>query len=1785
MESPYTKVTEQYTIGEILKLMNPVIREWFSTRFTSLTEPQSFAIVPIHEGRNVIVSSPTGSGKTMTAFLSIINELMNLEEEGRLEDRIYAVYVSPLRALANDIDKNLRLPLHEISELQKSKGLKPTNIRVAVRSGDTSSYERQKMVRKPPHIFITTPESLALTISSPVFRTKFSGVRWLILDELHEICDSKRGEFLSLTVERLAEYSGDHFSRIGLSATMAPIEEMAAFLGGYDSSGKPRPVSIVEVTGSKEIDLAVICPVRDLNAVPADIANAKMYDELVKLVESHRTTLIFTNTRSATESVAYKLKERGLLGVEAHHGSLSKTTRKDVEDQLKNGELKCVISSTSLELGIDIGYIDLVCQIGSPKSVAKGLQRIGRSGHSVGKTSKGRLLVFDRDDLVECAVLTRSALQNRIDRVDIPKNSLDVLAQSIVGMSLEKKWKVDEAFSVIRRSYCYHELKKEDFISVLNYLGSKGSFENVYSKIWYDENEGTFGKKRSARMIYFLNIGTIAEETSYDVVTERGMHIGQLSDKFVERLSSGDIFVLGGKTYEFVRAKGMTIVVRDAKGKRPTVPSWTGEMLPRSFDLSEDVGRFREMMEEMLEKPEKEVIELLVSQYNVDRWAAKSILNYMKEQKSIAGMIPGNRRLLIEGIVKDKEKRYIVFHYPFGRRTNDALSRAYAQAISERYKCNTSVSVSDDNFLITVPKAIPLEGLHLLVNSTNLRSLLIRSIRNSELFKQRFRHVAARSFMVLRNYKGKELSVSRQQLRSTTLMEQLEGIEDFPVMRETYNEILNEVMDVEHATVVLQDIERGERSVTYFGYTDTPSSFSHSILLSGIEDIILMEDRSSMLRELHRKVLERVMGEARAFEFDAEQVNRYFEQKRPLIERMDEVPGLLRSVGPLIMLKERGTSIHLFTRQKHEEVIGWASTLLNEGKIAAVWLDDVYFIDASELSLFNALYEEKERKEDEEKLLVLLDKERSAKEIAEMAGLKQEEANELLHRMENKGLVRRVGLRENSLWIWGRNEAEPAELEESLRKLVMRQLEFFGPQTAEELCFRFRRDEAAAVAEKLVAEGSVSKGYFIAEEVEQYMLTKDYLRLKNAGSSAFDFTTVQRYRYAKSFERLESIEAYFRKFGSAGTVLDVSARVEGFSREEWDRMRKEGKILLGRFVRGRVRYVLSDDAPLYVSAYRSELSDEDALMLEKLSKEGPLTQKQIIKTLSLSKEEGRELVERLDRGLWLHRTFQENEEWGTKNVYAVLNVSARVEDARRKIVERIIRALGPISLSEIRNETGFWDTDIEEMAESVGAVRIIVGDASNAMYVMKDEVERLERNIEKDKKAHIISLLDPYIQTSWAEIASKYGDGWFYPVVMDGSIAGMAEMWVMASCVEVRQLNVENGLPAVLDALAEVRRLYAQYGLDILRIREINGISADQLSPSVLEQCRKAGFTRNNGMLVMGDVTPTVVDESKMNALVITLQRISNPFRNAVEAIDSLMYLRSEHEAQLRIKHFISLEHEQRSSGLVKMYVLPDHMAITDARWSSIFRAARERNMNPAERELERVIELHQPVVRKRLFQLSPLSHSMTQSALRSLMRKGIAGLDANRQYVIIRKGNMSREEAIKAIAMQFFSQFGVLTAEQLQLLLRPVCNMHHTRVLLREMEREGKVRKGYLKKGSDTLYWIKDGLIAKLRSASVRKEFIVTQEDRLSLYFSQQARRITGLKAANLIFSGSEIVGAFRGKVNGNEVNVEAFEGDSDAKRILERQTEEMGATMQRVEDEEEWDVVGFYEKSRLGR
>jgi ATP-dependent Lhr-like helicase len=859
-----------FTKEESLSSINPYVRRWFEKNFKDLTPPQYYSFKLISEGKNLLITAPTGSGKTLSAFLVIISKLFDKAIKNELRDEVYCIYVSPLKALNNDIHKNLEIPLKEISEIIKKDGKEINEIRVAVRTGDVSPHEKQKQLRKPPHILVTTPESLAIILNSPKFSEKIKNVEYVVIDEIHELANNKRGIHLSLSLERLRDLCGKEFIRIGLGATLHPLEEAAKFLVGLNN-GEFRDCWIVDVSWEKGYDLKVLSPIDDLIYTTDEEIEKRTYELLHKIIETNKTTLIFTNTRSGTERVVFNLKKKFNYtdeDIAAHHGSLSRIVRLDVEDRLKKGLLKAVVCSTSLELGIDIGYISTVVQLGSPKSITRAIQRIGRSGHRFGDTSVGRIIVMNRDDLIECSVMLYYAKKRMLDRFHMPRNCLDVLCQHIVGMAINKKWNVDDAFNFVRRAYPYKDLSKEDFIKVLKYLAGhyvELNDRKVYGKIWFDESDMMFGKRgKYVRTIYMLNIGTIPDEVAVDVfLLPEKKWIGNIEEEFLMRLKKGDVFVLGGKTYKFSYAKGMRCYVEKTENEAPTIPPWFSEQLPLNFDLALRIGEFRRKIYERL-KNNQDFYDIL-DELPADENSKKAMHSYFIEQYLFCKIIPNDKLLLIEKTQDLEGRRLLIFHALYGRRTNDALSRIFAITIAKKYEVDVGTMVHDNGFVLILPEEIyskinerTIEEIFRTIFEENVKDLLIQYIKYTELMKRKFRHNSTRSFLVLRNYKGHKISVSKQQINSQVLLEACEQIDPkFPIIEETYREILEDVMDLPKAKLVLDKIRKKEIEVEFIK-TPLPSPFSHILITFGEADIVLMKDRRKRLRDLHEAILKKI---------------------------------------------------------------------------------------------------------------------------------------------------------------------------------------------------------------------------------------------------------------------------------------------------------------------------------------------------------------------------------------------------------------------------------------------------------------------------------------------------------------------------------------------------------------------------------------------------------------------------------------------------------------------------------------------------------------------------------------------------------------------------------------------------------------------------------------------------------------------------------------------------------------------------------------------------------------
>lgn len=870
---------------ESLESLNERIRKWFERKYRNPALPQLYSFKLIREGKSLLITAPTGSGKTFSAFMAILSELMDMSESNTLEDKIYCVYISPLRALNNDIYRNLNKPLEEI---YSKMGETAKRITVGIRTGDTPQQERQRQLRKPPNILVTTPESLAILLNAQKFVEHLKSVRYIVVDEIHELANNKRGVHLSLSLERLADLAGTNPVRIGLGATLFPLERAAGFLVGYKDDGSERDCYIIDATWDKKMEYTAVCPVSDIVSASDKKIDDSIYKSLNSIIKKNKTTLIFTNTRSGTERVVYNLMKRFKYGEEtiaAHHGSLSREIRLGVEEMLKKGKLKCVVSSTSLELGIDIGYIDNVVQLGSPKSVTRAIQRIGRSGHNLNDTARGEIVAINRDDLVECAVMLDSARKRHLDSFTIPRNALDVLAQHIVGMALTKRWKVEDAYNLVRRAYAYHALDRKDFTNLLEYLsGSYVGLESrrVYAKIWYDADAGVIGRRgRLTKLIYYLNIGTIPDEVSVDVYTSDRKWIGSIEEEFLSRLKPGDVFVLGGRLYKFEHSREMKAFVTRSDSKFPTIPPWFSEQLPLTYELALEIGKFRYELSEAIWKEVRKgkgIAKLLkksklaagkeasaiLDSMPIDANTRNSITSYFAEQLLFAKHVPNDKLILIEKTTDErKERNFIIFHSLYGRRVNDALSRAFAIELGKMLETDVGMMINDNGFVMAIDREtrIGREDISNLVSNvahSDIAKVIRSNVRRTEMMKRRFRHAAVRSFMVLRNYKGKKISVRRQQVNSEALLKASEEISaDFPIIKETYREIMEDVMDMPRAKEILAKINNGEIAYEIIE-TPVPSPFSHVMVTFGEADVIMLKDRRKHLRELRKHVLEQI---------------------------------------------------------------------------------------------------------------------------------------------------------------------------------------------------------------------------------------------------------------------------------------------------------------------------------------------------------------------------------------------------------------------------------------------------------------------------------------------------------------------------------------------------------------------------------------------------------------------------------------------------------------------------------------------------------------------------------------------------------------------------------------------------------------------------------------------------------------------------------------------------------------------------------------------------------------
>ncbi len=951
-----------------LNWAHPLVRDWFIQKFGTPTEPQEQGWPHILAGDTTLISAPTGSGKTLTAFLACIDRLVRKALDGDLQDRTEVLYISPLKALGNDIQKNLEIPLGEIFQMAGQRGLLMPQIRTAVRTGDTLMHERRAMLKCPPHILVTTPESLYILLTAERSRAVLRDVETVIVDEIHAVADDKRGAHLTLSLERLEALTKRPPIRIGLSATQKPIEEVAHFLTGNDRSA---PV-IVNIGHRRKLDLAVEVPASQLGPIATNEMWDEIYGRIAELVQQHRSTLVFVNTRRLSERVAHHLAEKlGAENVAAHHGSLSRKLRLNAERKLKDGLVKVLVATASLELGIDIGTVDLVIQISSPRAIAVALQRVGRSGHWRGAIPKGRLFATTRDELQECAALVRAIRHGDLDRIIIPDSPLDVLAQQIVAACAAETvsapgstgqpgaavtvddhdnssgWDEDELFRLVKRAYPYRNLSPETYNAILEMLseGIAARRGRYGAYLHHDRVNRKLRARRGSRLAAITSGGAIPETALFTMVAEpEGVTVGTLDEDFAVESNAGDIVLLGNTSWRIrrVESKSGRVLVEDAHGAPPTVPFWLGEAPARTQELSFHVADLRREISERLEnvspigfspsQPQvAEVVSWLKEECGLDDSGAEQMIEYILQGRAVLGAVPTQETVIAERFFDEGGGMQLVIHAPFGGRINKAWGLALRKRFCRSFNFELQAAATDNglNIALAEQHSFPLGDVFHFLNAETVQPILEQAALASPIFGTRWRWDANRALALLRFQGGKKVPPQIQRIRSDDLLasvfpdvaacqENIPGdiqIPDHPLVKEVMKDVLSEAMDLDGLRNLLRRIESGKIRVLAVD-TPVPSQFSHEILNANpyayLDDAPL-EERRARAVEMRRILPESVLEEVG--KLDPAAIAQVREEAWPDVRDADELHDVLHTLVAL-PINSRGPDVPIWGSER-----------------------------------------------------------------------------------------------------------------------------------------------------------------------------------------------------------------------------------------------------------------------------------------------------------------------------------------------------------------------------------------------------------------------------------------------------------------------------------------------------------------------------------------------------------------------------------------------------------------------------------------------------------------------------------------------------------------------------------------------------------------------------------------------------------------------------------------------------------------------------------------------------
>jgi len=1731
-----TYVSELSETEDILSKLSTPVRSWFQDNFPDFTEPQKVAIPQILAGEHLLLCSPTGSGKTLTAFLSIIDDLVRKSLNGTLPDTVQCIYISPIKALANDIQKNLIGPLTEIKERFLPAGAQ--EIKVGLRTGDTPRNEREKMLRKPPHILITTPESLGLALASKRFRPLLNDLKWLIIDEMHSLVPSKRGTHLSLSLALMDSVVDSDVQRIGISATMEPLNDVAEFLVASDSregGENQQRVSIAKISGSRELDLDIILPTPRFTSIPVKEILDHNIDRIKELVEAHTTTLVFVNTRNMTETFVQRLKVAGVAGVEGHHGSMDKSIRLDVEQRLKDGKLRCVVSSSSLELGIDIGSVDLVIQVGSPGSIATALQRIGRAGHQVGGLPRARFLPTSPHDLLEIVALQNGILSGNMDLLKFPQNSLDVLAQFLIGLTIIREWDIDEAYELVQASWPYRNLPSEDFIEVLDMLEEE-------RRIWVDWEENRFGKRGFSQMIYYTNIGTIAPDNNYLVFTSDGTLVGQLSSSFVSSMRNGDVFLLGGSTYRVASVRGTRVNVTPATGFRPTIPSWTGEAMSRTTELSNEVLGLLSILSVQY-RTGNSITPFLVDVLGLNRLVANALTQFLDEHSATTFQVPSQDRILVEQ-VQAPLPTYVVTTCR-GRAFNLALGYLFAGMATKDDIIVHELSFDENGFMAKLSHEVEVSLIPEVFRGRGSEEILNKYLIDSQLFAKRFREVSSRSMLNPRRIGAEEVSPKQYQIKAEQIMNRHRKMDESVIVREAMNEILTTDLGMDQLRQFMERMDSEDVRIVH-RRVKIPSPLGMTLFMSSFEDLLSLRTRAYLIKDIDPEILRRLLGaRSLATELDKEKLGDYYQSKVSVPSNATELLRLMDMGGGL----ERQLTHPLYSDKlkdiEFETLRSWVHELAERDLITKVRGTGLEKIDGKWFSM---------RMTEVHGTLGCL----AVAGAAEMDDLRELYTGGLTYEI-GEGFVGG----EPSNWK-KKSLSDPMDC---LRLKLLDMLGSEGPQTIESLSGRlpFPSAQVESVLQELEMRNLVSIGFFTQTDEGEFILRIDEYRITGGEFNVIDYRTLQTLILNKSFSKFEEPADAIRNLTFVQRREELLHRVENYRFRDWKDIKHDSDVYNGRLLHNRVGYTLSEKLPMLMGLrgepWFGPLEEE---LIEKIPEEG-ISRNDLFSDYPKGKANMhiqrslKSALSNMERQLVVAKQFIDVP--NRKRSMAIFKrLHGRIKPLPfDKALSELIARIGPVRLHTLRL---FVSRPVEELADTLrelersGSISRVVAlqPEPTDYYSSHEDAERLHSPLPEDRKMRILAQSDPFSSRFIQEVRLLLKQGWYYPVFKGVDPIGRILMFVVNDYLEIKDINIPHSyLDDFKETFGELLENYRDRLVDVSVLHAFNGVPVHDCDDNIQQILSELGFSS------MGDevryIRGGVVEprsRQEINRMLFYHHSIhqNSRWENETLALENAIELRDDFSLRGRCEMFrVNLDSMVAAHQLHQGSNLRGHLVW--ARYHHFQKLLLIRNV-PTEPEDEEILQFFRDTNDPDLFmERNAMSRSEFRKLVSPLVRSGHLIQDYRGGFRTVElPQKVDLWDAKRSYLRTLVEDYPVITLKQVERLAGSSFAPEEISDVMHDFEDDGTLIKGFLVDDLQDICWGRLDMLEGMDRISRTRDLVIPPSDPLIHYFGSILRERFGFGSAYLVFHKEDPIAAFKANTRNNKIELTDFVGDSELEK-----------------------------------